>query len=89
MYGDGYHLTQPPTWQDMATKASFNKGDYFEHDNKVYHQRDGKTYLVTDDASGDVELDGDQTARLEKARSEKAEREKAAQGGINIERALV
>jgi len=60
---------KPMTFGQYAQKVSFNKGDYFSHDNKVYYKApDGKVSLVTGAPEGDVELDAGQTAQLEKER---------------------
>ena len=70
---------KPLTWQQLAQKSAMNNGGYFSHDNKMYQRRDGKTYLVTGDAMGDVELDADQTARLDRANEEQGKADAARQ----------
>jgi len=88
--GDGYNGATLPAPEDVkpmtmgryAQKVTFNKGDYFSHDNKVYYKNpEGKVSLVTGDAMGDVELTPEQTAQLEKERADKAAREKAEKEG--------
>lgn len=63
---------KPFGWTDWAKKSAMKNGDYYEHDNKVYYQRDGKTYLLTGDGMGDVELDEGQAGQLAKEREERA-----------------
>lgn len=72
---------KPFGWTDWAKKSAMKSGDYYEHDNKVYHQRDGKTYLLTGDAMGDVELEEGQAGQLAREREDKAAREKADKDG--------
>jgi len=61
---------KPMTMGAYAQKVSFNKGDYFSHDNKLYYKNpEGKVSHVTGDAMGDVELNDEQTAQLEKERA--------------------
>ena len=72
---------KPFGWTDWAKKAAMKNGDYFEHDNKIFNQRDGKTFLVTGDGMGDVELDEGQAGQLAKEREDKAAREKAEKEG--------
>jgi len=59
--------TPAPEIPAAAANANASKGDYFSHDNKAYYRRDGKTFLLTGDAMGDVELDADQSAKLDNA----------------------
>jgi len=63
---------KPFGWTDWAKKSAMKNGDYFEHDNKIFNQRDGKTFLVTGDGMGDVELDEGQAGQLAKEREERA-----------------
>lgn len=73
---NGMDESKPFTWQQGAQNAAFSNGGYFSHDNKLYQQRDGKTYLITGDPSGDVELDAEQSGQLDMARAATAEHEK-------------
>jgi len=61
---------KPFGWTDWARKSAMKNGDYFEHDKKIFNQRDGKTYLMTGDGMGDVELDDGQAGQLAKEREE-------------------
>lgn len=72
---------RPFGWTDWAKKSAMKNGDYFEHDNKIFNQRDGKTFLVTGDGMGDVELDEGQAGQLAKEREDKAARENAEKDG--------
>lgn len=66
-------------WTDWARKSAMKNGDYFEHDNKIFNQRDGKTFLVTGDGMGDVELDEGQAGQLQAEREEKRKADAALQ----------
>jgi len=84
---EGAQEQQPYTYGTYAQQVNAQKGDYFSHDNKAYHRRDGKTYLLTGDPMGDVELDADQSAKLDKDLADKATGEKGnknamAQGAV-------
>lgn len=70
---------KPFGWTDWAKKSAMKSGDYYEHDNKVFYQRDGKTYLLTGDAMGDVELDEGQAGQLQAEREEKRKADAALQ----------
>jgi len=72
---------KPFGWTDWARKSAMKDGDYFEHDNKIFNQRDGVTFFVTGDGMGDVELDEGQAGQLAKEREDKAAREKAEKDG--------
>lgn len=72
---------KPFGWTDWARKSAMKNGDYFEHDKKIFNQRDGKTFLVTGDGMGDVELDEGQAGKLAKEREDKAARENAEKEG--------
>jgi len=90
--GDGYNGATLPALEDVkpmtmgryAQKVSFNKGDYFSHDNKVYYKNpEGKVSLVTGDAMGDVELNDEQTKQLEKDRADQAEKKRLQDEAIS------
>lgn len=70
---------KPFGWTDWAKKSAMRNGDYFEHDNKIFNQRDGKTFLVTGDGMGDVELDEGQAGKLQAEREEKRKEDAALQ----------
>jgi len=76
---------KPFGWTDWARKSAMKSGDYYEHDNKVYYQRDGKTYLLTGDAMGDVELDEGQAKHVEEERQRKADAAYEAQTSERME----
>jgi len=71
----------PLTYGAYARQVNARKGDYFSHDNRAYHRRDGKTYLLTGDAMGDVELDADQSAKLDKDMADRVARDQAQKEG--------
>jgi len=56
---------KPMTMGRYAQKVSFNKGDYFSHDNKLYYKSpEGKVSHVTGAPEGDRELKPREAIRL-------------------------
>ncbi len=76
---------KPFGWTDWAKKAAMKNGDYFEHDKKIFNQREGKTFLVTGDGMGDVELDEGQAKHVEEERQRKSDAAYEAQTSERME----